>query len=52
MNVLEQVATGQQEMKFQGHTDEVLDIALVGWKKKHSKPKIKKAKNTLPPVAA
>ena len=32
--------------------DEVLEVALVGWKKKHSRPKLKKTKNTLPPVAA
>ncbi|PIK14536.1 endopeptidase La [Halobacteriovorax sp. JY17] len=32
--------------------DEVLEVALVGWKKKEEKPKRKQSKNTLPPVAA
>ncbi|CBW25124.1 ATP-dependent protease [Halobacteriovorax marinus SJ] len=32
--------------------DEVLEVALVGWKKKSEKPKRKQSKNTLPPVAA
>lgn len=32
--------------------DEVLEVALVGWKKNTEKPKRKQNKNTLPPVAA
>ncbi|ATH06558.1 endopeptidase La [Halobacteriovorax marinus] len=32
--------------------DEVLEVALIGWKKKSEKPKRKQSKNTLPPVAA
>ncbi len=32
--------------------DEVLEVALVGWKNKADKPKRKQNKNTLPPVAA
>ncbi|WP_372655164.1 endopeptidase La [Halobacteriovorax sp.] len=32
--------------------DEVLEVALVGWKNKAEKPKRKQNKNTLPPVAA
>ena len=32
--------------------DEVLEVALVGWKKKEEKPKRKQSKNSLPPVAA
>ncbi|OUR93119.1 endopeptidase La [Halobacteriovorax marinus] len=32
--------------------EEVLEVALIGWKKKKSKPKRKETKNTLPPVAA
>lgn len=32
--------------------EEVLEVALIGWKKEKKKPKRKESKNTLPPVAA